>query len=491
MTALRTRQNWLPVALILLAAVSTRIATWGNPVADMDDQFYWLVGRSWTQGQWPIIDIWDRKPIGLFAIYAGIAAISPSILAVQIAATAFAAATALLIRRAATLIASGTSATMAAIVYLLFLPVFGGQTGQSPVFYNLFVAAAGTILLRSAAEPEHLLRRALWSMALCGIALVIKQTSVAEGCFFGLAWLWLMQRGGMTPPRLAAVACAMIVIALIPTVLGFALFAGKGQAALADYAYAAYGSIFAKGATTGTAHLGGLAYLLLYGLPLLIAVFLARAQEPAGEAQQLTRRLLAGWIAAALVGYAMIPNFFPHYALPLLVPLSILSAVAFDRPIGKLLFAAMAIASLTTGKLTNFGYNRATAASFERVAATVQKARHGGCIHVINGPPALYAVVPACHLTRYAFPYHLTLATEGTAVGIRQDVEMARILGLRPAVIVTQDDERDRQKSAVLAVTDATLARDYRQVMALPDEPDPALRSLRVWQRKDLSPPTR
>ena len=72
-----------------------------NPLVDMDDQFYWLVGRSWWAGAWPIVDIWDRKPVGLFLLYTAIAGIDRSILAVQIASLLFAAGTAILIRTAA------------------------------------------------------------------------------------------------------------------------------------------------------------------------------------------------------------------------------------------------------------------------------------------------------------------------------------------------------------------------------------------------------
>src|SRR5215216_6506963 len=92
--------------LILLAALATRAVTFGNPLVDMDDQFYWLVGRSMWQGHWPILDIWDRKPVGLFLLYGAIAGIDRSILTVQIAATLFAAGTAILVRAAALRIAS-------------------------------------------------------------------------------------------------------------------------------------------------------------------------------------------------------------------------------------------------------------------------------------------------------------------------------------------------------------------------------------------------
>ena len=130
--------------LIVITAIATRIVVWWNPVADFDDQFYILVGQELMKGNWPYVAVWDRKPLGLFLLHAVIAWPSGgSILGLNLVATAFAAATAWMVRTISLRFATPAAATFAALAYLFFLAMMYGQTGQTPVFYNLFMAGAG------------------------------------------------------------------------------------------------------------------------------------------------------------------------------------------------------------------------------------------------------------------------------------------------------------------------------------------------------------
>lgn len=485
----RWAQGSAAILLILTAALATRAVTFGNPLVDMDDQFYWLVGRSMWQGDWPILDIWDRKPVGLFLLYGVIAGIDKSIVAVQLAATLFAAGTALVIRSAALRIASPRAALLAALTYLAMLPLFWGQSGQSPVFYSLFIAGAGALLLGAAnvLDVAALRRRAFAAMLLCGAALVIKQVSIAEGAFIGLAFLFLLHRAREPISRILAMAAAMIAIALLPTILGAALFAFRGQDAVTAYVEASYLSIFAKTAGESQSLLAGITYLLLFGGPLLLAAGIGAFAGSVNSSNVLAYGLAVGWVAASIVGYVLIPNFFPHYALPMLVPMSVLAARTYDQRIGLPLFVALLACSLISGRLTNFGANRAAAADFERIARTIEAGRHGGCLYVANGPAALYVAVPACRLTKYLFPYHLTLDTEATSIGVDQPAEINRIFAARPAIVVTQDSRRGKQAAAVRATLDRHLAADYRLLLAVPATGAEEISTLRVWQRRDLA----
>ncbi|MBL7439409.1 hypothetical protein INQ32_27005, partial [Escherichia coli] len=55
----------LLAALLLVVAVVARAAQFGNPVIQVDDEFYLLTGDRMLHGALPYVDIWDRKPIGL------------------------------------------------------------------------------------------------------------------------------------------------------------------------------------------------------------------------------------------------------------------------------------------------------------------------------------------------------------------------------------------------------------------------------------------
>src|SRR3569623_982326 len=59
-------------ALLLLVALAARCVDFGNPVIHVDEQYYLLVGDRLLHGALTYVDIWDRKPIGLFAIFAEI-----------------------------------------------------------------------------------------------------------------------------------------------------------------------------------------------------------------------------------------------------------------------------------------------------------------------------------------------------------------------------------------------------------------------------------
>ena len=479
--------------LILLVAVATRLVTFGNPVVIQDDQYYLLVGDALRHGQWPYIDIWDRKPIGLFLLYAGIASISgTSSLLMQLAATAFAAATAWLIRHVALRLTNASGALMAALAYLLMLPLFGGQSGQSPVFYNLFMAGAFALLASAIGQsPATIRRRALCAMLLCGLTLTFKPVSVAEGAFIGLAFLWLLNRQGERRSAIMGVSVAMVAMALLPSLAALAVYAAQGPAALDAYIHANFVSIFHKQSLGSTARLAGLTYLAIYIVPLLLFAAMGAVRRWKGAPRDPLALLVIGWMIAAFAGYLLVPNFFDHYALPLLAPLCLSAATLFARRDGPIFFAALLLFCLFQGSIVDLSGNRRARIDMAALGQTVEEARNGGCLFLADGPAWLYAQSPACRVTPYLFPGHLTLLVEANALGVDQQQELARVLAQRPAVIVAQDSERDQHRPNIDRLLYATLERDYRNVARVPDDAAPLLATLRVWQRRDLTPPKR
>ena len=97
-----SRRYALFVMAVVAVALLTRFQQFGNPIVHIDEQFYLLVGDRMLHGALPYVDIWDRKPIGLFLIYAAIRELGGSgILQYQLVATGFAIATALVVERLA------------------------------------------------------------------------------------------------------------------------------------------------------------------------------------------------------------------------------------------------------------------------------------------------------------------------------------------------------------------------------------------------------
>ena len=492
---MKTRANRPGAALliILLVAFATRWVTFGNPVVIVDDQFYLLVGDAMRHGQWPYIDIWDRKPFGLFLLFAGIAVLGDgSIVVMQIVATLFAAATALVIRHIARLFVAPEPALLAALAYLVMLPLLGGQGAQSPIFYNLLIAGAGWLLLLSRSRPETALTlNALVAMLLCGLAMSIKPVAAVEGAAFGLAFLWLFLRLGTPLVRLAFTAIAMITLALLPVALAYVGFALAGDQARDAYTYANFISIFEQDSYGIKAKLANLAVFLIYTFPLLVLAAIGVRTFWARRRDDATARLLLVWLAAAFLGYLAVPHFFDHYALPLLVPLCLAASFAFARRSGRLYALGLLAFCLIQGAIVDLPGNRAAASEFATLTARINEARRGGCLYVADGPAWLYQSTGACRLTPYLFPNHLNLYVERGAVGVDPEAELGRIFAQRPAVVVTQDSEQKKHNPSTQPILLGTLSRDYRVIYRVADDASPLLATLRIWQRRDLPPPQR
>ena len=58
------------VAVLALFTFVVRGAWFGDPNADIDEQLYSLIGNAMLDSQVPFVDLWDRKPYGLFALFA-------------------------------------------------------------------------------------------------------------------------------------------------------------------------------------------------------------------------------------------------------------------------------------------------------------------------------------------------------------------------------------------------------------------------------------
>ena len=480
----------MAVALIVAVAVATRIVSWWNPVAHVDDQFYLLAGTELLNGHWPYIDVWDRKPLGLFLLYAGIASIGGgTILGLNLVATAFAASTAIVVRQIALRFARPLGALLAALTYLFVLPLYGGQNGQSPVFYNLLISGSMLLLLRASERRGTILPSAFLAMLLCGLAMTIKQTSFVEGAFFGLAYLWLMHKSAMRPMAIVGTGLAMVTVALAPTALCFLAYWLQGPAAAHEFVYANFISIFERQSWSPLARLAGIALLFLYLFPLFIMAGIGAVGLWRSRKDEMPTALLLGWLAAALLGYLSVPAFFDHYALPLVAPLCVAAAVFYGMRSGPLFFAGYLIFCLIQGSMLDWRSNRDEAARYERIRSTVDKARHGGCVYVSDGPSHLYSDFPNCRPTRYLFPDHLVLITEMDAVGVNTADEVARILASRPEVVVTRVTRKGRHPVEITTILSTQLRRDYRPLLITPTGDSKSVDRITVWQRKDLPPP--
>ena len=443
--------------LLCLATILIRWPNFGNPFYHGDEQFYLLVGRSMLDGAIPYVDIWDRKPLGLFLIYAAIGWLSgDGIYQYQAVAGLFVAGTAITIALIARTFANWVPATLAGITYIAALEVMGGGGGQSPVFYNLFIALAFLQVVREKGS-------AFLAMACCSLALFIKPTAIAESLMIGGLFLW--RDWTATRDHLAVIRKAALYAAIgaAPYALTMLIYAQIGH--FDAWFYANVTSIFAKAASDAAETEQRAARLLLLIAPLIAAGGFGLH----GLRSSRLHGPLSLWLSAALVGFLLIPNIYHHYALPLAVPLSVAAAGLYARlPIGGLYAGFVCLWMLSLGQYPAFDRTRQSISSSD-AAVRIIKANLGTCcLYVHQGPPSLHDLAGACRLTSRAFPEHLNSANERYAIGVDTAAEVKRILAAKPSIIVTGPAPRHAPfNPETLSLVDSIVAKDYRLVRSL------------------------
>jgi len=473
-------RGWPVPLLLLAAALLIRLPFLGNPVIEGDEQFYLLVGDRLLDGTLPYVGIWDRKPIGLFLIYAAIRALGgEGILQYQLVATLFATATALLVARlAARLVpdAPRRAGLLAGLTYLLWLGVFGGEGGQSPVFYNLPVAGAALLVLHAVTHPDaraRLLPLGSAAMLATGLAMQIKYTAVFEGIFLGLALLLAARRAGAGPARLPLLAAAWIACALLPTLAATAAYAALGE--LPAFLFANFVSIFQRNTGAVGSSLGRLAAMAGLLLPLAacaaLGLRIAWRRTASFSEGRRTAAFVAGWAAAATAGVLLFGTYYNHYALPLLGPLSVAAAPLLARPSTRPwprrlppMLALSLVAIAATAVLTALHLRARGDGTEVRALAAAAPLAPGETLYVFDGETILYLLTRSPLPTPYVFPTHLNDRREADGIGIDPLAELRRVLAARPAFIATTDTPRPRINPDSWALLSETLRTGYRPV---------------------------
>lgn len=471
---------------LLLAALLLRSSQFGNPQYGDDEQFYLLVGDQLRHGALPYVDIFDRKPIGLFLIFAGIRLLGgDGVLIAQIVATLFAGGTACMVMLIARRHCAIVPATLAGLFYLLMLGILAGDTTQAAVFYNLPTVAAAWLLLGTDKRLDHriALYRAAAAMILLGLAIQIKTTAVFEGAALGLWLTHRMARAGVPLRILVQRAFVLAAIAALPTIAAGAVYAGLGH--FDAWWFANIVSQLRKTGGLGQDSLLRLALLGPMVCLLAILAFVGLRRLPKTD----DRSLLTWWLIATLIDAFAIGNFWPQYAQPLLLPVSIAFAQIWATPHRKaLLFGIVAAYPLLDALVLDRIQNARDSHAITTAMAMMPKDAGQECLLGYDAPEIYYYLTGACLVTPYAFVDQLRSSTEANALPEDAARALGTALARRPGTILSVQGSqwtlRNAKNDRILA---AALARDYRPVGLAPmrNRPD---EKLMVWRRNDLPP---
>lgn len=453
--------------ILIVLALASRAWIFGNPVIDIDEQFYLLVGDRMLHGSLPFVDIWDRKPIGLFLIYAFANWAFPNpIVGYQLLAALSVAATACVLFAMARRVTGFAAALGGAAAYVAWLLVFEGIGGQSPVFYNLPMAAAAAIVMALAGQSDRpIFARGCAAMLLTGLAMQIKYTAVFEGLFFGMTLLWLNWTRREALFAQACHAAGWIACALVPTLAAWGVYAAMGHGEA--FIQTNFLSIFADRAEGGMRP-----YLLLAeclaGLTLFwLCGWIAwrRWRQADGREGRQARWILL-WTVAGLGGFFVFGNWYVFYLLPLLPPACLVAALAFERIAWKrtaiALLAGIGLIAGTFASIARMA-ELGNGDDIQRLTALIERHRGQGGIYVADGLPVLYLLTGSRLPSRYVFPDHLSESRYAASLGTGQLDELARLLDRRPGVVVIRANPPDPDLLSTRAWLTEQLQTRYRQ----------------------------
>lgn len=453
------------LAACLLLALALRVHVFGDPNYRMDESFYLLVGEQLNKGVQLYTGIWDRKPPGLYLIYALAARATNAVLAYQVLAWLSAGLTAWILTKIVAPFAQGKAAMLCAFWYLVSLNLLDGGGGQSPVFYNLPMALAGLLITRTALDrggfpPSRLIA----AMFVAGLALTIKQTAAFEGCALGLYILWERFKDGQKPVDVIVWTGTLALSGAAPLLLAVIWYWNAG--ALEIFLWAMFGSNGARwdqfvdpAVSTRLVNM-----LVVVAPPAMFASwsFILGRSSPAF---QRYRTLIAVWLIAALGSALVVPTHYYHYLLPALVPLGVAMAYAIERrSIAKLLVSGLIAACVFNGPDLSTEAATMHRGQVDQLVALIRKSDPHPRLLVFQGPIALYKALDADPMGPLVFPPHLYTASEHNVSHLETLDALSRVLAQKPTTVVTLAEQVRESNWDTIALVDKYVTKHCRRV---------------------------
>lgn len=455
--------NAIAIFFLAMATVAIRAIGWGDPASDFDEQLYSLIGQQMLQGQWPYVDLWDRKPFGLFAIFAFAHATGwsgPE--AYQALAGVCAFVTAVLTYAIANRMTGKLTAFSVTLLMLVLLSVYGAGSGQSEVF--LLPLMLGMVWMLRDPRDSSFEQRTLMAMLLGGFALQVKYTVLPQCLALGLYALFHHWRSGMSVWGLIAQSVCFAALGIVPTALVYLAYVllGGGDA----WIFANLDSFFLREAAR---HGRFAPHVVAYGsacIALMLGGYYA-AVRIIGPDDTQTYQLVVLWALSCLVT-VLLPGSTYYYYYAALVPAACLVAVPLldARGPGKW-YSAIALVLIAIGFFrpdTRYQETQDRIAAVQRLSDAIAPLvdQDAACLWVHDGPTALYSTTRSCLPGRVIYPDHLNNALEAEALPVNPAEEAARILRTRPAVIVTANRTVSQPNEHVAALVSDALVEHYR-----------------------------
>jgi 4-amino-4-deoxy-L-arabinose transferase-like glycosyltransferase len=469
--------------LLLLFTLIVRAIGWGPSVINPDESIFSLAAREVLAGHLPYTTMFDNKPVGSTLMLASTFALfGQTVLVTRLVGAACVWASGMLVAALVRFASfSRMEALIAGIIHISFASAIGlgGQATLTETMLLPFTALAALLM-------QHLLQAASWRMRLllsaaaglaCGIAVLVKIVPILPGlAIAGTTLLLAWRRHGASLAHAAVLLALFGVMALAPMVVTAGVYAANGV--FGEFWWSNFGFAGAYAAThpklAVVALRLGTAIDTIWPLLLLTSVAMFDAAIAWRRRLPLDDLLLVAlaWLAAELVSTAISLQFFPHYFLTAVPPLTVLAAFgirAFARWTGagavwRTALVLGGLIALVAVERTQVDMMRsrqdAPDVALQVAAAIREQAGPAPTLFVTNYKLSGIYLLTRSPLppTRFPIPAHL-FSGQSRMTGGNPRVEVARVLASRPEFIVL-DDVEPLPKWAQAAFH--AIAREYR-----------------------------
>jgi hypothetical protein len=402
-----------------------------------DEWFYVLIASYWLEGSPPYLAIWDLKPPGLFALYAGVLALGAgpreAIALLPILATV--AATIGVATLGREWFGAPRAGAFAACLFALFALTVEGLRGPAVLLAAPFVVWA----LRFAILPRA--RDAMLAGALSACVCLVLQSSAFEALLaFGLTLL----AGSSLRERVSRLVAFAFGAAGPAFALAAILFA---QNALGAAVEAVVSVALARSAFHPVGFWEGIVVNLPMRLepylPLLAMAFLACVWRL--RALDRSHVLVLVWLGLTLFGAILQRSAHAAYVMPLIAPLSLLAGLWLSQTGQRVRRASSAVTLCfalywSTNEILVRYYVRVIAETAQALNALAQTPGESEGLHVVDYDASLYVLTGMRPVTRFAFFTHLTCAFP-LPRGVDRMAEIRAAMARAPRFVVKRGED--------------------------------------------------
>ncbi|QCE32918.1 hypothetical protein FAI41_04540 [Acetobacteraceae bacterium] len=454
----------------------------GNPFPFSEQQYYLYGGGQILQHQMPYVDFWDRKPVGLFLLFAPIHLFGPyRFYALPLIAALFLWCGALAVSRIATLFSCRAFPSfLAGAVYLIGSNAFPDETGgQAEQFYIPIILFAVLLMIetwpRITNTRSVLIKTGIGVMFLMGVALEIKTSCAWDAVFLMISLLLIavcQPDLSFQKRSLLFLGCGALwgFIAALPTLLIMGYYVW--HSALYDWTWANILNHHLRSKAIGHSttffdyHHYYLNYLkhagetcLFWGLPVFyftyhfIDIGLAKyhsKERPLVPSLTPSFFIFAwGWVSLIASiqlrgGYAAV-----HYTMACMPAAVILGALLWPKEIFGKIFLLLPLLYFTPHAILTNCLSHKEETKLEQTVT--QLLQQPGCLFQLSGSYLFYDLTSAtsqCRVNKFLLSGMLTSPEEQFALGINREDQFLGDLQKYPLyVVIDSCDERLNCKS--------------------------------------------